>query len=102
MLAMNRGVWGLGMSRLLLDRIIDGDCGANLAARPDGCVDPVFADPPYHLQLNGDLHQIDNSPADAGVVLVSPNGHLTARVRADGSMLAARTAHSDGVPLCLL
>ncbi len=90
------------MSRLLLDRIIDGDCVAEMAARPEGCVDLEFADPPYHLQLNGDLHQIDNSPADAGVVLVSPNGHLTARVRADGSMLAAQIAHSDGALPCQL
>jgi DNA modification methylase len=76
------------MSRLLRDRIIEGDCVAGMAALPAGCVDPVFADPPYHLQLNGDLHRPNNKP---GEVLVSPNGHHT-----------ARTAHSDGVPPCLL
>ena len=90
------------MSRLLLDRIIDGDCVANMAARPESCVDPVFADPPYHFQLNGGLHRPDNSRVDAVDVLVSPDDHLTAHVRADGSMLAAQIAHSDGVPPCLL
>ncbi len=102
MLTMNRGVWGPGMSRLRLDRIIDGDCVANMAARPEGCVDPVFSDPPCHLQLDGGLHRPGNSRVDVVDVLVSPDDHLTAHARADGSMLAARTAHSNGVPPCLL
>ncbi len=54
------------MSRLLVDRIIEGDCVAKMAALPEGCVGLVFADPSYNLQL------------------------------------AARTARSDGAPLCLL
>ena len=90
------------MSRLLLDTIIDGDRRANMAARPEGCVGPVFADPPGHLPLDGDLHRPDNTRVDAVDVLVSPDDHLTAQARADGSMSAARTAHSDGALPCQL
>ena len=32
---------------------------------PDACVDMVFADPPYNLQLGGDLLRPDNSKVDA-------------------------------------
>jgi modification methylase len=32
---------------------------------PEGSVDLVFADPPYNLQLRGDLHRPDNSRVDA-------------------------------------
>ena len=38
-----------------LDRVIVGDCLVELARLPDACVDLVFADPPYNLQLAGDL-----------------------------------------------
>ena len=40
---------------LPLDQIIMGECIANMRALPDACVDMVFADPPYNLQLGGDL-----------------------------------------------
>ncbi len=114
------------MSRLLQDRIIEGDCVAKMAALPEGCVDLVFADPPCQLRFERDPHRPSNSLVDAvddhrdqfgsfrlpprsapshaslgqlgerrqlepGEALVSSNGHLT-----------ARTAHSDGVPPCLL
>ncbi len=32
---------------------------------PEGSVDLVFADPPYNLQLGGDLSRPDNSMVDA-------------------------------------
>jgi len=38
-----------------LDRIIRGDCIEVMAALPDACVDTIFADPPYNLQLGGEL-----------------------------------------------
>lgn len=41
--------------------ILSGDCLAQLAKIPTGSVDMVFADPPYNLQLGGDLHRPDNS-----------------------------------------
>ncbi|MGH7023927.1 MAG: site-specific DNA-methyltransferase [Caulobacteraceae bacterium] len=48
-----------------LDRIIVGDCIAEMAALPEKSVDLVFADPPYNLQLGGDLLRPDNSKVDA-------------------------------------
>jgi modification methylase len=46
------------------DSIIEGDCLAGLARLPPGSVDLVFADPPYNLQLSGELHRPDNSRVD--------------------------------------
>ncbi len=48
-----------------LDRVVEGDCVERMRALPDGCADLVFADPPYNLQLKGDLHRPDNSKVDA-------------------------------------
>ncbi len=42
-----------------------GDCLEVLARLPARSVDLVFADPPYNLQLGGDLHRPDNSKVDA-------------------------------------
>jgi len=53
------------MSKLPLNQIIEGDCVAGMAALPAGSVDLVFADPPYNLQLKGDLHRPNNSLVDA-------------------------------------
>ena len=36
-------------------RIVVGDCVAEMSKLPAGSVDLVFADPPYNLQLKGDL-----------------------------------------------
>ena len=47
------------------DRIIIGDCIEALRKLPNASVDLVFADPPYNLQLGGDLHRPDNSKVDA-------------------------------------
>jgi len=47
------------------ETIIEGDCLEALRKLPDGCVDLVFADPPYNLQLGGDLLRPDNSKVDA-------------------------------------
>ncbi len=47
------------------ETIIEGDCLAELAKLPDRSVDLVFADPPYNLQLGGDLLRPDNSKVDA-------------------------------------
>jgi modification methylase len=48
-----------------LDRIHKGDCVAALERLPEKSVDVVFADPPYNLQLDGDLHRPDQSKVDA-------------------------------------
>ena len=46
------------------DRIIEGDCLAEMARLSEASVDLVFADPPYNLQLNGELHRPDHSRVD--------------------------------------
>jgi modification methylase len=46
-------------------RILVGDCIAEMASLPEKSVDLVFADPPYNLQLGGDLLRPDNSKVDA-------------------------------------
>ena len=46
-------------------RIVVGDCVAELEKLPAASVDLVFADPPYNLQLQGDLKRPDDSRVDA-------------------------------------
>jgi modification methylase len=46
-------------------RILIGDCVAEMAKMPAACADLVFADPPYNLQLQGDLKRPDDSRVDA-------------------------------------
>ena len=53
------------MIGLSLDTIVAGDCIKAMQAMPAGSVDLVFADPPYNLQLKGDLHRPNNSLVDA-------------------------------------
>ena len=43
------------------DRVLVGDCIDLMNGLPAGPVDMVFADPPYNLQLGGDLLRPDNS-----------------------------------------
>src|SRR3984885_10530526 len=48
----------------LQEGVIEGDCLALMANLPAASVDLVFADPPYNLQLSGELHRPDNSRVD--------------------------------------
>lgn len=50
---------------LPLGQILAGDCVEEMRKLPDACVDLVFADPPYNLQLGGDLNRPDGSRVDA-------------------------------------
>ena len=50
---------------LALDTIIHGDCIAEMARLPDKSVDLIFADPPYNLQLGGDLFRPEGGKVDA-------------------------------------
>jgi modification methylase len=50
---------------LPLGRIIEEDCVAAMAKLPDGCIDMIFADPPYNLQLGGDLFRPEGGRVDA-------------------------------------
>jgi modification methylase len=51
---------------LPVNHVLQGDCVAHLRALPDASVDLVFADPPYNLQLAGDLLRPNNTTV-AGV-----------------------------------
>ncbi|HEX8301116.1 site-specific DNA-methyltransferase [Sphingomonas sp.] len=50
---------------LPLDTIIQQDCIAAMRALPAKSIDMIFADPPYNLQLGGDLNRPDGSLVDA-------------------------------------
>ena len=47
------------------DTILEGDCIAAMARLPDKSVDMIFADPPYNLQLQGDLFRPEGGRVDA-------------------------------------
>jgi modification methylase len=47
------------------NRIIQGDCLEWLPRFPAGSVDMIFADPPYNLQLRGDLYRPNMTRVDA-------------------------------------
>ena len=46
-------------------RVVHGDCIAEMAKLPEKSVDLIFADPPYNLQLNGDLTRPEGGRVDA-------------------------------------
>ncbi|APE44879.1 modification methylase [Sulfitobacter alexandrii] len=54
-----------GAVALPLNEILAGDCIDMMNALPANSIDLIFADPPYNLQLRGDLMRPDNSKVDA-------------------------------------
>ncbi len=50
---------------LPFDEILQGDCIAEMASLPDKSVDMIFADPPYNLQLGGELFRPEGGRVDA-------------------------------------
>lgn len=48
-----------------LNKIHTGDCVEIMNSLPQESVECIFADPPYNLQLGGDLHRPNNSKVDA-------------------------------------
>ena len=42
---------------LPINTILSGDCIEVMNSLPEASVDLIFADPPYNLQLKGDLHR---------------------------------------------
>lgn len=52
------------ISTLPLDQVQLGDSIELMQQLPDGCVDMIFADPPYNLQLRGALTRPDHSRVD--------------------------------------
>jgi len=55
----------LDRDTLPLGQILSGDCVEAMRSLPSASVDMVFADPPYNLQLGGDLSRPDGSHVDA-------------------------------------
>ncbi len=50
---------------LPLDQILEDDCIAAMARLPAASIDMIFADPPYNLQLGGDLFRPEGGLVDA-------------------------------------
>ena len=50
---------------LPVNSILAGDCIAEMAKLPDKSIDLIFADPPYNLQLGGDLFRPEGGRVDA-------------------------------------
>lgn len=48
-----------------INKIHQGDCVSIMNNLPERSVDLIFADPPYNLQLNGDLHRPNNTKVSA-------------------------------------
>ena len=46
-------------------KVVHGNSIEVMKTLPSGSVDMIFADPPYNLQLNGDLHRPNNTKVDA-------------------------------------
>ena len=61
----NRSTRHSGPQDLPVNSIRAGDCIQAMNGLPENSVDLIFADPPYNLQLRGDLHRPDNSKVDA-------------------------------------
>jgi modification methylase len=60
-----RKVAAVNKADLPLNQILRMDCIQAMKSLPDACIDMVFADPPYNLQLGGDLQRPDGSTVDA-------------------------------------
>src|ERR1700739_3470234 len=52
------------MTHPKIDTIIEGDCIEEMGKLPARSVDLIFADPPYNLQLGGELLRPNNSRVD--------------------------------------
>lgn len=52
-------------AQLPVNQIINGDCVDVLRQLPDACIDLVFADPPYNLQLKRELWRPNMTAVDA-------------------------------------
>ena len=63
--ARSRTVTKRQVRPLPLDSVIQADCITAMAGLPDKSVDMIFADPPYNLQLGGDLFRPEGGRVDA-------------------------------------
>lgn len=55
----------MNLGNFELNKIHQGDCIELLKKLPDNSIDLIFADPPYNLQLNGELYRPNQSKVDA-------------------------------------
>jgi len=80
------------------NRILKGDCLELMRALPERSVDMVFADPPYNLQLGGELHRPNNTRVDGVEESWDKFGGLAAYDRFTHNWLAAarRALKDDG------
>ena len=62
---MMKSTTATGAQALPLNTILSGDCVEVMNSLPEASVDLIFADPPYNLQLRGDLHRPEGSQVDA-------------------------------------
>jgi modification methylase len=53
------------LKNLPVNEILQGNCVELMNSLPNESVDLIFADPPYNLQLGGDLHRPNNTKVDA-------------------------------------
>ena len=51
----------LGKRKIKVNQILEGNCIDVMKSLPSGSVDAIFADPPYNLQLEGDLLRPNNT-----------------------------------------
>jgi DNA modification methylase len=51
--------------QLPVNQIIQGDCIEVMKSLPESSIDLIFADPPYNLQLQNDLHRPNMTKVDA-------------------------------------
>lgn len=52
------------LSKINLNTIIQGDCIEEMKKLPEGFAKVIFADPPYNMQLNGELYRPNQTRVD--------------------------------------
>ena len=72
-----------------------GDCVAEMQKLPAKSADVIYADPPYNLQLAGELHRPNNTRVDGVCRMGLFTGATTARSLVLQPMM---TSHVHGLP----
>ena len=54
-------MWGVQKWKTYINTVIKGDCIENLKKLPAQSVDLIFADPPYFMQTEGELHRTNGT-----------------------------------------
>ena len=69
----------LHQDNILKNVVINGECVETMNKLPENSVNLIFADPPYNLQLNGELHRPNNTKVSAVDFIVGDTGHRRGR-----------------------